>query len=194
MTAAGKVLVIGLELGDGALLSSGPRPASCRRSRALIDKGTLGLARDHRRPAARLGLALALHRRRPRRARRLLHLPAGAGRPGLAALPRGPLRPADVLAAARRGRRGGARCSTRPTPIPSPASPARSCSTGAPGRNIWRRSSSPAQVLRELEQACGRYPLGLEAHDIGLSAARPGRHREARLVAAVRSRPTRPAG
>ena len=82
-------------MGQGGAPAGARRADRCRR---------LGAARDHGRSAPRLGLAIDLHRRRPGRARRLLHLSAGAGRPGLSAVSRRPLRPADLLATARRRR------------------------------------------------------------------------------------------
>jgi predicted AlkP superfamily phosphohydrolase/phosphomutase len=45
--------------------------------------------------------------------------------------------------------------------------------------------STPGNLLRELEGACGKYPLGLEAHDLGLRPLDPA-DTQARLIAAVR--------
>ena len=168
---AGKTLVIGLELGDGRLLYQWAKEGHLPALAALIDAGAWGRSRP--RPVSstfRLG-----HRstpRRPRGARRLLHLSAGAGSPGLSAVSRRSLRPADLLAAARRRRPPLRRARRALHPPGTGVRPHPGVRLGHLGALSPPRST-PASVLGDLESACGKYPLGLEAHDLGFNHSIP---------------------
>ena len=128
-----------------ASCTSGPRSGHLPALAALIDAGawgwletTAGQLHVSAWPSIYTGVG-------PGRARRLLHLSAGAGRSraisaftkaSTAGRPSGDCSTPPAAAAP---------CSTRPTPTRSRGSPAPRCSTGAPGRTISRRSSTPAQ-------------------------------------------------
>ena len=53
--------------------------------------------------------------------------------------------------------------------------------------HYWRPMSTPAVLLRRLRRACGRYPLGLEALGVGMSELEPDFMKQ-RLAAAARAK------
>jgi predicted AlkP superfamily phosphohydrolase/phosphomutase len=50
--------------------------------------------------------------------------------------------------------------------------------------HYWQRMSTPPDILRRLQKACGSYPLGMEANDMGLSYIDPA-DMQRRLVAST---------
>jgi predicted AlkP superfamily phosphohydrolase/phosphomutase len=164
-----RTLVIGLELGDGSLLLEGARSGRLPRLRALLERGVHGL----------LGTtAEQLHVS----AWPSLYTGASPGRHGVyftfqpAPGVQGHQRFHDGLYGAptvwRLLAEAGKRCTVMDAPY----------SHGEPGYGgpqlidwgCWARylptQSRPPGLLADLRRARGDYPLGLEAHDIGLAA------------------------
>ena len=80
----------------------------------------------------------------------------------------------------------GVRCTVFDAPYVHPEEPSRATQIfdwGTWARH-WRTSSHPPALLRRLQRACGRYPLGLEALDIGLVHSGEMRRRLVGSVAA----------
>lgn len=168
----GRTLVIGLELGDGPLLLEGARGGRLPRLRALLDRGTHGL----------LGTtAEQLHVS----AWPSLYTGVGPGQHGVYYT----FQPAPGVQGHQRFHEGLygsptfwrmlAEGGRRVVVLDAPYTHAE---PGYPGPQVidwgaWaqylKKRSTPAELLGELERSVGSYPLGLEAHDIGLSAQDP---------------------
>ncbi len=71
--------------------------------------------------------------------------------------------------------RNGVRCSVLDAPYTHPEAESRALQVFDWGTwaRYWGRSSTPGSLIRRLDRACGRYPLGLEALDVGLGPLDP---------------------
>lgn len=71
--------------------------------------------------------------------------------------------------------RAGVRCLVFDAPYTHPEEGSRATQVFDWGTwaRYWRPMSRPAPLLRRLNRACGRYPLGFQALDIGLNALEP---------------------
>jgi predicted AlkP superfamily phosphohydrolase/phosphomutase len=69
----------------------------------------------------------------------------------------------------------GVQCTVFDAPYthPEPASAATQVIDWGTWAHYWRPVSTPSSVLRELRRQCGDYPLQLEAHQVGLAALDP---------------------
>lgn len=85
--------------------------------------------------------------------------------------------------------RAGVRCTVLDAPYTHPevGSDATQIFDWGSWARHWKSMSTPPPLLRRMERACGRYPLGLDALDIGLARLDPAEMRE-RLVTAVDAR------
>jgi predicted AlkP superfamily phosphohydrolase/phosphomutase len=184
VSAPGRTLVIGLDLGDGRLLHRWAKEGHLPTVAALIDAGAWG-------PLATTAAQLHVS------AWPSIYTGVGPGEHGVYYT----FQPALGLQGYQRFHEGlygrptfwrlldaaGRRCAVFDAPYVH-------LEPGFGGTQVldwgtWAHyltpRSTPAGVLRDLESACGRYPLGLEAHDLGFKPLDPadmGR----RLVAAVR--------
>ncbi|MFO1068934.1 MAG: alkaline phosphatase family protein [Geminicoccaceae bacterium] len=178
-----KTLVLGLELGDGPLLLQGARDGRLPRLRALLDRGTTG---------ALATTAEQLHVS----AWPSLYTGTGPGQHGVYFT----FQPAPGVQGHQRffeglyGRptvwRMAAEAGRRCVVMDAPYSHAEA-GYGGPEIIDWgswaqylKTQSVPPALLGELKQAVGDYPLGLEAHDIGL-AAQDAAAIEARILRAL---------
>lgn len=182
----GKTLVIGLELGDGRLVQQWAATGHLPALAALIERGTWGWLET---------TATQLHVS----AWPSIYTGVGPGAHGVYYT----FQPAAGIQGYRRFHEGlygrpsfwrlldaaGRRCAVFDAPYTHPE-------PGFGGTQVfdwgtWAHylgpQSTPQKVLRELEDACGRYPLGLEAHDLGFRSPDPGETQK-RLIAAVRSK------
>jgi predicted AlkP superfamily phosphohydrolase/phosphomutase len=167
-----RTLVIGLELGDGPLLLEGARSGHLPRLRALLDRGLHGL----------LGTtAEQLHVS----AWPSLYTGVGPGEHGVYYT----FQPAPGVQGHQRFHEGlygrptfwrlldeaGRRAIVLDAPYTHPEPGHRGAQVidwGAWAQYLKKRST-PAALLGELERAVGAYPLGIEAHDVGLAAQDP---------------------
>jgi predicted AlkP superfamily phosphohydrolase/phosphomutase len=178
-----RTLVIGLELGDGPLLLEGARSGRLPRLRALLDRG---LAGELATTAEELHVS----------AWPSLYTGTGPGEHGVYFT----FQPSPGVQGHQRFHEG---LYGRPTVWSLLAQAGRSCSVldapythpepGFGGRQVidwgcWaqylRTQSVPADLIGELRRAVGDYPLGLEAHDIGLSPRDPA-EMEGRILRAL---------
>lgn len=164
-----RTLVIGLELGDGPLLLEGARSGRLPRLRALLDHGTHGLLET---TAERLHVS----------AWPSLYTGASPGRHGVYFT----FQPAPGVQGHERFREGlygaptvwrllaaaGRRCTVMDAPYshPEPGYDGPQVIDWGSWAQYLKSQSRPPALLGELTRACGAYPLGLEAHDIGLVA------------------------
>jgi predicted AlkP superfamily phosphohydrolase/phosphomutase len=184
MTSRGKVLVIGLELGDGRLLHDWAEAGRLPALKALIDEGTWGWLDT---TASQLHVS----------AWPSLYTGVGPGEHGVYFT----FQPAPGVQGYQRFHDGlygrptfwrlldaaGRRCTVFDAPYTHPE-------RGFGGIQLfdwgtWAHYQAPQAMpkpaLGELEHACGKYPLELEAHDLGLRALDPA-DTQKRLVTAVR--------
>jgi predicted AlkP superfamily phosphohydrolase/phosphomutase len=182
--AHGRTLVIGLELGDGRLLHEWAMAGHLPTLRALIDAGTWGWLET---TAGQLHVS----------AWPSIYTGIGPGEHGVYYT----FQPAPGVQGYQRFHEGlygrptfwrlldaaGRRCAVFDAPYTH-------LEPGFAGTQIvdwgtWAHylapQSTPRTVLSELEGACGRYPLGLEAHDLGFRALDPADTQQ-RLIGAVR--------
>lgn len=182
----GRVLVLGLELGDGSLIRHWAQAGRLPAIRDLMARGRTGELAG---PAEILHIAPLPS----------LYTGTGPGSHGVCFT----FQPAPGVQGWQRFHEGlcgrpsfwtlaageGRRCTVLDTPYAHPE-------PGFEGlqvldRGTWahylRPGSTPPGLLREMDAACGRYPLGLEAHDIGLMALDPA-DTARRLVEALRHR------
>lgn len=186
MAAAGKVVIIGLELGDGELVSAWAKSGRLPLTGRLIDSGCWGWLET---------------------SADLLHISAWPSiYTGTAPGEHGvyfTFQPAPGLQGYQRfhtglyGRptfwhlldRAGQRCAVFDPPYSHPEE-------GFGGTFVYdwgswahylRPGSVPSALLKDLERSCGSYPLGLEANDLGFAPLDPA-DMERRLVAAVHAK------
>ncbi|HUP00992.1 MAG TPA: alkaline phosphatase family protein [Gemmatimonadota bacterium] len=83
----------------------------------------------------------------------------------------------------------GVRCTVFDAPYTHPEAGSRAAQVFEWGTwaHHWRPASTPSSLLRRLNRACGRYPLGLEALNVGLGPLDPGDMRR-RLLASIRAK------
>jgi predicted AlkP superfamily phosphohydrolase/phosphomutase len=180
----GRTLVIGLELGDGRLLHQWSAAGHLPTLAALMDAGTWGWLGT---TAGQLHVS----------AWPSIYTGVGPGEHGVYYT----FQPAPGVQGYQRFHEGlygrptfwrlldaaGRRCTVFDAPYTHPE-------PGFAGTQIfdwgtWAHylapQSTPRTALRELEGACGRYPLGLEAHNLGFQALDPADTHQ-RLIGAVR--------
>jgi predicted AlkP superfamily phosphohydrolase/phosphomutase len=85
--------------------------------------------------------------------------------------------------------RTGIKCTVLDAPYthPEPASVATQVIDWGTWAHYWKTVSTPSSVLRQLRRECGDYPLELEAHQVGMTSLDP-QVMSARLVAAARAK------
>ena len=85
--------------------------------------------------------------------------------------------------------RAGKRCTVFDAPYthPEPGSSAVQVFDWGTWARYGKRASSPSRLLRRLDRACGRYPLGLEALDVGLDRLDPA-EMKTRLAGATQAK------
>ena len=184
MTAQnGRTLVVGLELGDGRLLLEAAKAGRLPTLAALIEEGSWGWLET---TASQLHVS----------AWPSIYTGVGPGEHGVYFT----FQPAPGLQGYQRFHAGlygrptlwqllaeaGRRCTVFDAPYTSPE-------PGFSGTQLfdwgtWAHylapQSTPDDLLRELEQACGGYPLGIEAHDLGFQPLDPV-DTQRRLIAAA---------
>lgn len=184
--ADGKIVIIGLELGDGELLSAWAKAGRLPMIARLIERGCWGwleTSADHLHISAWPSI----------------YTGSTPGEHGVYFT----FQPAPGLQGYQRFHTGlygrptfwklldgaGRRCAVFDPPYSHPEE-------GFGGAFVYdwgswahylRPGSVPAALLRELERSCGRYPLGLEANDLGFMPLDPA-DMERRLAAAVHAK------
>lgn len=183
---APKVVVIGLDLGDGELIGRWTASGSLPNLRRLMEQGTTG----------RLGTTAEwLHVS----AWPTLYTGAPVGHHGVYYT----FQPAPGLQGYRRfgaGQYGaptvwellggsGVRCTVFDAPYthPEPSAGAAQVIDWGSWAQYWKAESVPRALLGELNRAVGKYPLGLEAHDLGLVGRDPA-ELQPRLVQSARAK------
>ncbi len=186
MTGDRKILVIGLELGDGRLLYDWANAGRLPTLNALIDEGSWGWLDT---TASQLHVS----------AWPSIYTGAGPGEHGVYFT----FQPAPGVQGYQRFHEGlygrptfwrlldqaGRRCTVLDAPYthPEPGFTGIQLFDWGTWAHYLAPQATPRPVLGELERACGRYPLGLEAHDLGLQALDPAATQQ-RLIAAVRAK------
>jgi predicted AlkP superfamily phosphohydrolase/phosphomutase len=184
MTAPEKILVIGLELGDGRLLYQWAEEGHLPALAALIDAGAWGTLET---TAAQLHVS----------AWPSIYTGVGPGEHGVYYT----FQPAPGVQGYQRFHEGlygrptfwrlldaaGRRCAVVDAPYvhPEPGFSGTQIFDWGTWAHYLAPRSTPPGFLSELESACGRYPLGLEAHDLGFAPLDP-EATQRRLIAAVR--------
>jgi len=184
MTGGGKILVIGLELGDGRLLHEWAKAGRLPTLGALIDGGAWGWLDT---TASQLHVS----------AWPSIYTGVGPGEHGVYFT----FQPAPGVQGYQRFHEGlygrptfwrlldeaGRRCTVFDAPYthPEPGFRGTQLFDWGTWAHYLTPRAMPSEVLGELERACGQYPLGLEAHDLGLQALDPA-DTQKRLIAAVR--------
>ncbi len=184
MTTGGRILVIGLELGDGRLLHEWAKAGQLPTLAALIGRGTWGWLET---TAGQLHVS----------AWPSIYTGVGPGEHGVYFT----FQPAPGVQGYQRFHEGlygrptfwrlldqaGRRCTVFDAPYTHPEA-------GFAGIQLfdwgtWAHylapQAMPKATLGELERACGKYPLGLEANDLGLRPLDPA-DTQRRLIAAIR--------
>jgi predicted AlkP superfamily phosphohydrolase/phosphomutase len=180
----GRTLVIGLELGDGRLLHEWAAAGHLPTLAALIDAGTWGRLET---TAAQLHVS----------AWPSIYTGVGPGEHGVYFT----FQPGPEIQGYQRFHEGlygrptfwrlldaaGRRCAVFDAPYthPEPGFAGTQVFDWGTWAHYLAPQSTPRELLRKLEGACGRYPLGLEAHDLGLQPLDPV-DAQRRLIAAVR--------
>jgi len=173
MTAAAeKVLVIGLDMGDGRLIGEWARGGSLPALAALIRNGRaepLETTADRLHVSGWPSLYTGTHpgehgvyytfQPAPRHQGWLKFQGDQYGRPTFWALLAGT----------------GVRCSVLDAPYthPEPGSAAAQVIDWGSWAPYWKPSSTPADLRERLQRACGRYPLGFHALDVGMNRMDP---------------------
>lgn len=168
----GKTLVVGLELGDGRLLREWAAAGHLPTLAGLIERGTWGLLAT---TAGQLHVS----------AWPSIYTGGGPGEHGVYYT----FQPAPGLQGYRRFHEGlygkptfwrlldaaDRRCTVFDAPYthPEPDFAGTQVFDWGTWAHYLAPQSTPPGILRELEGACGRYPLGLEAHDLGFKALDP---------------------
>jgi predicted AlkP superfamily phosphohydrolase/phosphomutase len=181
---AGKTLAIGLELGDGRLLYQWANEGHLPALAALIDAGAWG-------PLATTAGQLHVS------AWPSIYTGVGPGEHGVYFT----FQPAPGARAYQRFHEGlygrptfwrlldaaGRRCAVLDAPYthPEPGFAGTQVFDWGTWAHYLSPRSTPANVLGDLESACGKYPLGLEAHDLGFKPLDP-ESTQRRLIDAVR--------
>lgn len=181
--AGGKILVIGLGVGDGRLLHEWARAGELPTLKGLIDGGAWGWLDT---VASELHIA----------AWPSIYTGVGPGEHGIYFT----FQPAPGVQGYRRFHEGlygrptfwrlldeaGRRCTVFDAPFthPEPGFAGTQLFDWGTWAHFLGTQAMPSEVLGELERACGPYPLGLEAHDIGLQPLDPA-DTQKRLLAAV---------
>ncbi len=184
MTAPGKTLVIGLELGDGRLLYQWAEEGHLPTCARLIDAGAWG-------PLATTAGQLHVS------AWPSIYTGVGPGEHGVNFT----FQPAPGIQGYQRFHEGlygrptfwrlldaaGRRCTVFDAPYahPEPGFAGTQVFDWGTWAHYLSPRSTPPGALGDLESACGRYPLGLEAHDLGFKPLDP-EGTERRLIDAVR--------
>ncbi|MGH6913826.1 MAG: alkaline phosphatase family protein, partial [Geminicoccales bacterium] len=184
MTAPGKTLVIGLELGDGRLLYQWAEEGHLPTCARLIDAGAWG-------PLATTAGQLHVS------AWPSIYTGVGPGEHGVYFT----FQPAPGIQGYQRFHEGlygrptfwrlldaaGRRCTVFDAPYahPEPGFAGTQVFDWGTWAHYLSPRSTPPGALGDLESACGRYPLGLEAHDLGFKPLDP-EGTERRLIDAVR--------
>ena len=184
MTAGGRLLVIGLELGDGRLLREWAQAGRLPTLGALIGGGTWGWLET---TAGQLHVS----------AWPSIYTGVGPGEHGVYFT----FQPAPGLQGYQRFHEGlygrptfwrlldqaGRRCTVFDAPYthPEPGFAGTQLFDWGTWAHYLTPQAMPKVVLGELERACGKYPLGLEAHDLGFQPLDPADTQQ-RLIAAVR--------
>jgi predicted AlkP superfamily phosphohydrolase/phosphomutase len=182
--APGKVLVIGLDLGDGRLLYEWANEGHLPTVAALIDAGAWGALET---TAGQLHVS----------AWPSIYTGVGPGEHGVYYT----FQPAPGVQGYQRFHEGlygrptfwrlldaaDRRCTVFDAPYahPEPGFAGTQVFEWGTWAHYLTPRSTPANVLRELEIACGKYPLGLEAHDLGFKPLDPADMQQ-RLIGAVR--------
>ena len=185
-TPPGRVLVIGLELGDGRLIRDWAKAGHLPALEALIGGGAWGWLDS---TADQLHVA----------AWPSIYTGAGPGEHGVYFT----FQPAPGLQGYRRFHEGlygrptfwrlldeaGRRCTVFDAPYthPEPGFAGTQLFDWGTWAHFLAPQAMPESILGELQRACGKYPLGLEAHDLGLQPLDPV-DTQKRLLAAVRSK------
>jgi predicted AlkP superfamily phosphohydrolase/phosphomutase len=184
MSRAGRILVIGLELGDGRLLHDWAAAGRLPALKALIEGGAWGWLRT---TASQLHVS----------AWPSIYTGVGPGEHGVYFT----FQPAPGVQGYQRFHEGlygrptfwrlldqaGRRCTVFDAPYthPEPGYAGTQLFDWGTWAHYLTPQAMPGHVLGELERACGRYPLGLEAHDLGLQPLDPV-DTQKRLIAAIR--------
>ena len=184
MTASARILVIGLELGDGRLLRDWAMAGQLPTLRALIEGGTWGWLET---TAGQLHVS----------AWPSIYTGVGPGEHGVYFT----FQPAPGLQGYQRFHEGlygrptfwrlldqaGRRCTVFDAPYthPEPGFAGTQLFDWGTWAHYLAPQATPKGILGELERACGKYPLGLEAHDLGFRPLDPA-DTQKRLIAAVR--------
>ncbi|HYZ25494.1 MAG TPA: alkaline phosphatase family protein [Geminicoccaceae bacterium] len=182
--APGRILVIGLELGDGRLVYEWAKAGHLPTIAALIEDGTWGWLET---TAGQLHVS----------AWPSIYTGVGPGEHGVYYT----FQPAPGLQGYQRFHEGlygrptfwqlldaaGRRCTIFDAPYthPEPGFAGTQLFDWGTWAHYLAPQSTPRNLLRELESACGKYPLGLEAHDLGFRPLDPADTQQ-RLIGAVR--------